>query len=134
MARELAQLVAVGALVLILAGGSIAVYRLPDASAAPGTAEPTSVAEAQNLIASKGCGVCHTIPGVLGATGQVGPNLAGVGLRSRVAGGAVENRGPADLQRWLLDPNVLKPGTMMPKLGLTPTEAAMIADYLETLR
>ena len=32
------------------------------------------------LIQQKGCGACHTIPGVPGANGTVGPNLAGVAV------------------------------------------------------
>jgi cytochrome c1 len=39
-----------------------------------------------------------------------------------------------DLERWLLDPRALKPSTQMPQLGLTPSEAAAIVSYLETLR
>jgi cytochrome c len=85
-------------------------------------------------MAQKGCGGCHTIPGVAGATATVGPNLAGVASRTTIAGGAVPNNGPADLQRWILDPPAVKPGTQMPKLGLTEQEAQQIVAYLETLR
>jgi cytochrome c1 len=57
-----------------------------------------------------------------------------VGARPRIATGAVANGGPADLERWILDPPAQKPGTQMPKLGLTQPEAAAIVSYLETLR
>jgi cytochrome c len=134
MARELALLLAVGGLVVVLAASSVAVYRLPEASPTPGVAGTASADDARDLILNKGCGVCHTIPGVVGATGDFGPSLAGVGQRSRIAGGTIEHRNAEDLQRWLLDPSALKPGTMMPKLGLTADEAAAIAGYLETLR
>jgi cytochrome c1 len=90
--------------------------------------------QGQQLLAQKGCGGCHTVPGVAGATGNIGPNLAGVASRTTIAGGAVPNNGPADLQRWILDPPAVKPGTQMPKLGLTDQEAQQIVAYLETLQ
>jgi cytochrome c1 len=102
--------------------------------AAPPKPDPAVVQQGQQLIAQKGCGGCHTIPGVAGATANVGPNLAGVATRTTIAGGAVPNNGPQDLQRWILDPPAVKPGTQMPKLGLTEQEAQQIVAYLETLR
>src|SRR6185295_813265 len=84
-------------------------------------------------ILQRGCGSCHTIQGIPGASGTIGPNLAGIGQKNPIAGGAVPNTGPADLQAWILDPPSLKPGTAMPKLGLAPDEAAAIVSYLETL-
>jgi cytochrome c1 len=105
--------------------------------AAPAPAPTGLSAEAQQgqqLMAQKGCGACHTIPGVAGATGNIGPGLAGVATRATIAGGAVPNNGPADLQRWILDPPTVKPGTQMPKLGLTEQEAQQMVAYLENLR
>jgi cytochrome c1 len=93
-----------------------------------------AVENGEQLILAKGCGGCHTIPGIRGATGEAGPYLGGVGTRPRIANGAVPNTGPADLERWIIDPPALKPGTQMPKLGLTRAEAAAIVRYLETLR
>ena len=107
---------------------------------APGAAkpavksDPAAAQQGQQLMAQKGCGGCHTVPGVAGATGTVGPGLAGVASRTTIAGGAVPNNGPADLQRWILDPPAVKPGTQMPKLGLTDQEAQQIVAYLETLQ
>jgi cytochrome c len=107
------------------------------APAKPGalpTPNPTAVAEGQVLIGQKGCAGCHIIPGIPGATGTVGPNLTGVATRESIAGGAVMNNGPDDIKRWILDPPSIKPGTQMPKLGLTDDEATKITAYLETLR
>ena len=44
------------------------------------------------------------------------------------------NNGPDDLKRWIMDPPAVKPGTPMPKLGLTNDEATKIVAYLETLK
>jgi cytochrome c1 len=74
------------------------------------------------------------VPGVAGANGAVGPNLAGVAGRKTIAGGAVPNTGPDDLKKWILDPPAVKPGTIMPKLGLTDDEATRIVAFLETLK
>jgi cytochrome c oxidase subunit 2 len=98
---------------------------------APGGASP---ADGAALIQQKGCGACHTIPGIPGATGVIGPNLAGVASRNRIAGGAVANNGPDDLKKWIMNPPAVKPGTAMPNLGLTDDEATKIVAYLETLK
>jgi cytochrome c1 len=101
---------------------------------APVVEPGTPAAEGQMIIASKPCVGCHTIPGVPGATGQVGPNLAGVASRTKIAGGAVNNTGPDDLKKWVLNPPAEKPGTLMPNVGLTDDEANKIVAYLETLK
>ena len=112
---------------------TIAPTPAPSKPGAP-TPNPALVAEGQTLVQGKGCGGCHIIPGVPGATGAVGPSLAGVASRATIAGGAVPHTGADDLKRWLLDPPALKPGTQMPKLGLSDDEAAKMAAFLETLR
>jgi cytochrome c1 len=82
------------------------------------------------LILEKGCGGCHTLSGVPGATGVTGPNLTNIALRPTLAGESIPNS-PEMLQRWLLDPPALKPGTAMPNLGLSQQEAADLVAFLE---
>jgi cytochrome c2 len=105
---------------------------------APGGApvlEPgTPAFEGAQIIATKPCGGCHMIPGIPGANGTVGPNLAGVASRTKIAGGAVNNTSPDDLKKWILNPPALKPGTLMPNVGLTDDEATKIVAFLETLK
>lgn len=98
---------------------------------APGGGDPTVGAQ---LIVQKGCPACHTIPGIAGANGTIGPNLGGVASRTKIAGGAVPNNGPNDLKAWIMNPPGLKPGTIMPNLHLTDQEATNIVAYLETLK
>jgi cytochrome c oxidase subunit II len=98
---------------------------------APGGGNPTV---GMQVIQQKGCGGCHTIPNIPGASGTIGPNLAGVASRTRIAGGAVPNNGPDDLKAWIMNPPALKPGTIMPNLGLTDEEATNVVAYLETLK
>src|SRR6266851_1448390 len=104
------------------------------APAAPAQPAGASPADGAALIQQKGCGACHTIPGIPGATGNIGPNLAGVASRNRIAAGAVPNNGPDALKKWIMNPPALKPGTAMPNLGLTDDEATKIVAYLETLK
>lgn len=84
------------------------------------------------LVGHYGCGSCHEIPGVSGASGTVGPPLQRFGRRTYI-GGTLPNR-PENLTRFLQDPPALAPGTAMPNLGLSEQEARDVAAYLYTLR
>lgn len=84
------------------------------------------------LVTHYQCGACHVIPKVVGATGEVGPTLEHVGRISYIASGLPNQ--PDIMVRWLRDPPALKPGTKMPDLGITETEARHMAAFLYTLR
>ena len=79
------------------------------------------------LFMSKGCVGCHS----LDATKPmgIGPNLAGIGTRRYIAAGWLEDT-DANLSRWIQDPQVMKPGVMMPDLGVTEAEAQALVAYL----
>jgi cytochrome c1 len=83
------------------------------------------------LIRQYGCGSCHTVPGVEGADGLVGPPLSDFGARSYIAG-ELPNTGD-NLQRWIRDPREVEPGTAMPDLDVSEVDAEDIAAYLFTL-
>jgi cytochrome c1 len=83
------------------------------------------------LIQQYGCGGCHTVPGVPRAEGLVGPPLTRFGARSYIAGELPNN--PENLRRWIQDPQAVEPGTAMPDLGVSETDAQDIAAYLFTL-
>lgn len=99
-----------------------AAFMLHDANADRGAA----------LMLDYGCTACHTIPGIVGANGSVGPNLAG--LRDRAYVGGVLPNEPGGLTRWLMNPTVHSPETAMPDLGVTEPDARDMAAYLYTLR
>ena len=86
----------------------------------------------RELIRSYGCGTCHAVPGVTGATGLVGPPLGGIASRSYI-GGVLPNA-PDNMLRWLRDPRAVDPLTAMPNVGVTASDARHIAAYLYTLR
>jgi cytochrome c oxidase subunit 2 len=81
---------------------------------------------------SKACVGCHTINGTP-AQGKVGPNLTHVGSRTTIAAGLLENT-PENLARWLDNPPAIKPGSLMPRLGLTPQEIQALVAYLSSLK
>jgi cytochrome c2 len=75
-----------------------------------------------------GCGSCHTIPGIRGADGLVGPPLTGIAQRAYV-GGVLTNT-PENLVRWIQNPPAIDPKTAMPNVGVTYNDAVDIAGYL----
>ena len=79
-----------------------------------------------------GCVTCHTIPGVPGAHGSVGPDLAQWADRRFVAG--VAPNSPETLVRFILAPQSVAPGTAMPNAGVTERDARHMAAYLYDLR
>ena len=89
-------------------------------------------ARGPDLMRKYGCQSCHTIPGVVGADGLVGPPLAGIASRSYI-GGVLPNA-PANMLRWIQDPKKVDSLTAMPNTGVTPSDARHIAAYLYTLR
>jgi len=92
--------------------------------------QPRGHAEARALIASH-CAACHSVPGVTGANGKVGPSLAGIATRQIIAGKLPNT--PVNLRHFLEHPQAVEPGGGMPELGLTQQQSAVIADYLYTL-
>ena len=86
----------------------------------------------REIIRRYGCESCHSIPGVVGAKGMVGPPLDNIASRSILAG-QLSNT-PENLMRWIRDPQSVEPGTAMPMLGVTEKDGRDIAAYLYTLR
>lgn len=86
----------------------------------------------RRLIADVGCGVCHRVPGVLGANGIVGPPLTQFAQRQYI-GGVIPNH-PANLVRWVREAPSMLPNTAMPDMPLSEAQARDIAAYLYTLR
>jgi uncharacterized repeat protein (TIGR01451 family) len=79
------------------------------------------------LYARKGCSACHMING---SGGPVGPELTHIATQPY---DAMANT-PEFLVRWLNDPKVQKPGTLMPHLNLSAAEIDALVAYLMTLK
>ena len=84
------------------------------------------------LVQAIGCVHCHTIPGVPGADGNVGPPLLKFGDRTFIAG--MLRNDPANLVRWIRHPQTVVPGNAMPDMGIDEQQARDIAAFLYTLR
>jgi len=82
------------------------------------------------IVQQKGCGGCHTINGVEGFGGIIGPNLTHFGSRTTFAGSTFPNN-EVNLTNWLKNPPGVKPGADMPNLNLTPDEIKALVAYLE---
>jgi cytochrome c len=85
---------------------------------------------ASRLVETYGCGTCHTIRGIEGADGVVGPPLTGLDTRRMIAGRLPNT--PANLARWISEPQAIDPGNAMPDTSVTRSQAAAIAGYLYT--
>jgi cytochrome c len=83
----------------------------------------------KDLILDYGCGSCHTIGGIDTANGTVGPRLTDFQDDRYIAGNLPNT--PRNTAHWIADPQRYEPGTIMPDLGVTPSQAADIAAYLE---
>ena len=106
------------------------------AACSPSAHEPAAAggnaAAGRAALQAYDCGVCHRIPGVRGANGQVGPPLAGFGKRIYIAGRFPNSE--AMLVRWIVDPPALQKTTAMPAVGVNEEEARDMAAYLLSLR
>lgn len=94
----------------------------------PRWAPAGNIANGRHLIASYGCGSCHTIPGVPGANATAAPPLKCFYLRTYIAGRLANTK--ENLVQWIQHPQQIDPGNAMPDLGVSEKEASDIADYL----
>ncbi len=88
--------------------------------------------QGRTLFLSISCMQCHAVEGTP-AKGAAGPNLTHFASRGILAAGVLENT-PENLQRWLADPQAIKPGCHMPNMKLSNSEVEKLALYLESLK
>jgi cytochrome c oxidase subunit 2 len=84
-----------------------------------------------DIFVHRQCASCHTVNGT-DAGGQTGPDLTHFGGRATIAAGLLHNT-PQNLDRWLADPQQLKPGANMPEVPLSAEDRAALVAYLEGL-
>jgi cytochrome c2 len=87
-----------------------------------------SVARGEQAYFAMGCAACHTVDGVRGPHGKVGPPLTGIGQRSFLAGRLPNS--PENMVRWIMHPQQVEPGTAMPDLHVTEQGARDLAAFL----
>ncbi|MHB8578009.1 MAG: cytochrome c oxidase subunit II, partial [Dehalococcoidia bacterium] len=101
------------------------------AQKAPPIAPTGAATKGSQLFANGACIGCHTIQGV--SQGKVGPNLTHFGSRTTLAGASLDNT-PANVQKWIHNPQAVKPQAKMPNLHLSDQDVADLVKYLETLK
>jgi cytochrome c oxidase subunit II len=94
--------------------------------------QDSAVAAGRHEFESQACMNCHTIAGTA-AHGQFGPDLTHLASRKTLAAGATDNS-TQSLEKWIDDPDLIKPGSLMPSMHLTPDQVRKITAYLNTLQ
>jgi cytochrome c2 len=91
------------------------------------------ISRGRSAVARYGCDACHAIDKPTPATTRINAaTLDGIATRSYIAG--VLPNTPANLARWIIQPRLIRPHTIMPALGVSETDARDIAAYLYSLK
>jgi cytochrome c oxidase subunit 2 len=98
------------------------------------SAEPTSDVEkhGRQVFLTSSCILCHTIRGT-DANGRLGPDLTHLASRRLIAANSLPNT-PGHLAGWIVDPQKIKPGVIMPQNALAPQDLRDLLKYLENLQ
>jgi cytochrome c oxidase subunit 2 len=91
-----------------------------------------SSSEGRKIFESTACINCHTVAGTA-ANGRFGPDLTHLMSRETIASGVAPNT-PENLRRWIQRPDDLKPGSLMPPMGLSDQQVSAVTAYLVSLR
>jgi cytochrome c oxidase subunit 2 len=95
-------------------------------SAPPTVPTAGDAAKGAQLFQQLTCISCHV-------SQRIGPNLYHLGSRRTIGAGILENT-PANLAKWLTNPQAVKPGIHMPNLNLTQQQVNALVAYLEALK
>ncbi|HTQ38996.1 MAG TPA: cytochrome c oxidase subunit II [Pirellulales bacterium] len=97
----------------------------------PAVSDP-AVRAGQQVFLAQSCVNCHTIRGTT-AKGKFGPDLTHLASRATFAGGML-GLNQENLEKWIIDPQKMKPECLMPAFGLSVRNVGLITDYLMTLK
>ena len=86
----------------------------------------------RDVFMTSACALCHTIRGT-DAGGMTGPDLTHVASRVSLAAGTL-NYSRGNLAAWITSPQGVKPGSHMPKVGLSPDDLQSMIAYLDGLK
>jgi cytochrome c oxidase subunit 2 len=89
-------------------------------------------AEGRKIFEHTACINCHTVAGTV-ANGRYGPDLTHLMSRETIAAGVAANtRG--NLRTWIENPQAIKPGSLMPPMGMSVRELDAVTLYMASLR
>ena len=94
-------------------------------------AEKPAAAEGRAAFLAESCVNCHRVRGTP-ARGSYGPDLTHLMSRQTLAPVLLPNS-EENLRRWILDPQQVKSGCLMPAFGLSGEKRDRIVDYLLSL-
>lgn len=102
--------------------------------------DPALIAKGRELFKAKTCFTCHVVRGPGQGGSGLYPDLTHVGARTTIAGGLLENNAE-ELQRWIHNPSLVKPGNKMWVNGylvnhiqLSPDDEVALVAYLQSLK
>lgn len=87
--------------------------------------------QGQQIFMNSACAQCHAIAGTP-ANGRLGPDLTHLASRRTLAAGILENN-LGNLGGWLMNPQHIKSGNLMPVSLLSGEELQALLAYLQTL-
>jgi cytochrome c oxidase subunit II len=76
--------------------------------------------------------MCHAVGGTI-AGSRLGPDLTHLASRQTIAAGTVPNN-IGNLAGWVVDPQHIKPGTLMPPNELSSGDMNDLLSYLQSLK
>jgi cytochrome c oxidase subunit 2 len=79
------------------------------------------------------CAICHTVRGLPGSQGVLGPDLTHLMSRRTIAAGTLPNN-IGNLAAWVSNAQALKPGARMPTENLSGPQLQALLAYLRTLK
>ncbi len=85
----------------------------------------------QQVFLGSACVYCHTVRGT-NASGTLGPDLTHLGSRQTLAAGVLPNT-TGHLAGWILNPQAIKPGNLMPPTPLPSEDLNSLLLYLSSL-
>jgi cytochrome c oxidase subunit 2 len=88
--------------------------------------------DGRRIFETTACMNCHAVLGTV-ANGRFGPDLTHLMNRATIASGAAPNN-PEELRMWIQNPDLIKPGSLMPAMKLSGPDLSALTTYLETLR
>ena len=95
-------------------------------------AEDPAAAEGKETFLHTACVNCHTVSGTE-AKGKFVPDLTHLASRETLGSGVVVNT-PGNLRKWIENPDAIKPGSLMPRMNLSPHDLDLVTAYMASLR
>lgn len=98
----------------------------------PAAAPAGNVAHGWEIFSTMSCINCHAVGGTE-AKAHVGPDLTHFASRKEIGAGILKNT-PENIERWMRDPQAVKPGVKMPNFKFTEQQLADLTAYLQSLK